>query len=181
MMNRRSKSLFVILSLLVCVVFMTSPTYGQAPGTEAKVAWFTEQIADHLQAVTGETYGLSFRDMMANLLNAEFSENAPWYLAMNKAHQGCRAAEQAPASGELRDMCEVDTRVAVQEALKVLSGSPGLPPQLVSIFSVALGEAPEREVEPAAPARAPSVLILDPQTSEQESYYQDGREASPSQ
>jgi hypothetical protein len=186
-MNHRSKSLRMFLLLLVCVFFISPHTHAAGPA-DAEVAWLTAQIADYLQDVTGETFGQSFRDMTANLLNAEFSEKAPWYQAMDKAYEGCAAAEQAPASGELRDMCEVETQVAIQEALKVLSGSPGLPPQLVSVFSVALGEAeaPEREVEPAVPARAtaPAVLILDPQTSEQERYYQDGterREISPSQ
>jgi hypothetical protein len=160
---------------------MTSHTYGEAPGTDAKVAWLTEQIADYLQVVTGEPFGQSFRDMVANLLNAEFAENAPWYLAMNKAHQGCGAAEQAPASGALRDMCEVDTQVSIQEALKVLAGSPGLPPQLVSVFQVAMGETPPEEAEPAGPGPEPEAPILDPQTTEQERYLQDDREASLSQ
>ncbi|UCD86682.1 MAG: hypothetical protein JSV01_02585 [Desulfobacterales bacterium] len=184
-MNHRSKSLCMFLFLLVGVFFISPHTHAAGPA-DAKVAWLTEQIADYLQGVTGETFGQSFRDMTANLLNAEFSEKAPWYQAMDKAYQRCMAAEQEPASGELRDMCEVNTQVAIQEALKVLSGSPGLPPHLVSVFSVALGETPEGEVEPAGPARAPapSILILDPQTSEQERYYQDGterREVSPSQ
>ena len=184
-MNHRSKSLCMFLFLLVCVFFVSPHTHaaGQA---DAKVAWLTEQIADYCQGLTGETFGQSLRDMTANVLNAEFSENAPWYQAMDKAYPRCRAAEQEPASGELRDMCEVDTQVAIQEALRVLSGSPGLPPHLVSIFSVALGETRAGEVEPAGPGRAPApaVLILDPQTSEQERYYQDSterREVSPSQ
>lgn len=183
-MNHRSKSLCMFLFLLVCVFFVSPHTHaaGQA---DAKVAWLTEQIADYLQGVTGETFGQSFRDMTANLLNAEFSENAPWYRAMDKAYQRCRAAGRLLA-GELRDMCEVDTQVAIQEALRVLSGSPGLPPHLVSIFSVALGETRAGEVEAAGPGRAPApaVLILDPQTSEQDRYYEDSterREVSPSQ
>lgn len=179
-MNHRSKSLCVFLFLLVCVFFVSPHTHaaGQA---DAKVAWLTEQIADYCQGLTGETFGQSLRDMTTNLLNAEFSEKAPWYRAMDKAYQRCEAAGRLLA-GELRDMCEVDTQVAIQEALRVLSGSPGLPPHLVSIFSVALGE-PSPAAGPGR-APAPAVLILDPQTSEQERYYQDSterREVSPSQ
>lgn len=179
-MNHRSKRLCVLLLLLVGVFFISSQSYAAAPADD-KVGWFAEQIADYLQVVTGETYGESFIDMVTNLLNADFAPGAPWYLAMNKAHQGCGAAEQAPASQHLQDMCEVDTQVAIQEALQVLVGSPGLPPQLVSVFRVAMGETPPAEEEPPAPGAEPEAPILDPQTTEQERYLQDEREASLSQ
>jgi hypothetical protein len=59
-------------------VFFVSPHTYAAGQADAKVAWLAEQIADYCQGVTGETFGQSLRDMTTNLLNAEFSEKAPW-------------------------------------------------------------------------------------------------------
>lgn len=69
--------------------------------------------------------------------------------------------------------------------MRVLAGSEGLPPQLASVLDrAALGEAepagPPREEEAEREAE-PERLVLDPQTSEQDRYYEEGREVSPSQ
>lgn len=175
-MNPRSKTLCVFLALLMGVFFLSPHTYGAEPGPEAKVAWLTEHIADYLQVTTGEIFGESFRDMVATILgkHRERAEDAPWYQALDKAYEGCGAASQEPDNEELQNMCKTDTNDAIQEALRILATMEGLPPQLVSVFYVARGETPPAEPERERP-------ILDPQTSEQEHYYEEGREVSPSQ
>jgi hypothetical protein len=91
------------------VFFITSHTYGAEPEADAKVGWLTEQIADYLGVVTGDTFGQSFRGMSAAILDGERAEDALWCQVLDKAYQSCAAAEEKPADEELRDMCEVDT------------------------------------------------------------------------
>jgi hypothetical protein len=172
-MKSLSETVSLAAVLFICAYFSASTTYALEPEQEAKVAWLSEQIADYLQMTTGNTFGRSFRDMIAGFLTEEMAEDAPWYQALDKAFGECEAATQDPYNAALQDICERDKLVAIQRGLEVLAGRSGLPDELLSDIN--------RALEEIAGEAAPEFPILDPQTSEQEHYYEQGREVSPAQ
>ncbi|MBW1744205.1 MAG: hypothetical protein JRJ47_12395 [Deltaproteobacteria bacterium] len=171
-MKARSKTLCLSLALLVCV-FSSSYTHGADTGTEAGIAWLAEQIANHLEDVTGDTFGASFRELIATMLDEEKGADAAWYQALGKAYGGCEAAGADPSNAVLQSLCEADKQLAIEEALRVLE-TKNLPASLLAAIDEALGRtAPEGDEQ--------GIPVLDPQTSQAEAYWREGREVSPSQ
>ncbi|MBW1859099.1 MAG: hypothetical protein JRI70_03260 [Deltaproteobacteria bacterium] len=179
------KSLCLFLTLFMGVWLIQPHAAVAAPEAGAELAWLADQIADHLQFVTGDRFGESFRDMITTILERDMSEDAPWYQTMGTAYDQCEGARHSPENTELRDRCTIQTDFAVQQALGVLAAIENLPPELAAV----LDKAAEGEAEPAGPraeegpepGAGPERLVLDPRTSEQHRYYQEGREVSPSQ
>jgi hypothetical protein len=179
------KSLCLFLTLLTGVLFIQPHAAVAAPEADAQVAWLSDQIANHLQDVTGDRFGESFRDMIADILSREMTEDAPWYETTESAYEQCKESRQSPENMELWTQCNIHTDFAVRQALAVLAATEYLPPELAAVLDKAAeGEAAPagpRAEEGPGPGAGPDRLVLDPRTSEQDRYYQEGREVSPSQ
>jgi hypothetical protein len=177
-MKPNSKSVYLAAVLFICVCFSAPRAYAIEPGAEARIAWLSDQIADYLQMTTGDTFGQPFRDMIAGILSEQMAEDAPWYRALDKAFRKCGAAGKDPYNAALQDICEREKLVAIQGGLEVLASGELPPlqgPWLLSLIDEALRDMTGEE------KRRRKAPILDPQTSEQEHYYEQGREVSPAQ